>query len=601
MVHHTTSRTILFFSFVFLLLAALVTSGQTPAASPSPTFDNYVPGPDSKPQPDVPKGEIIKLSFDESKIFPDTVRDYWIYVPAQYKPDKPACVFVMQDGIRFEAPTVFDNLINKKEIPITIGVFVAPGVVKTPNAAVALDRFNRSFEYDGLGDAYARFLLEELLPEVETKKTADGRAIRLSHEGNDRAIGGASSGAIAAFTAAWERPDAFSRVFSSIGTFVDLRGGMRYPSLIRKFEPKPIRIYLQDGSNDLNIYGGDWWMANQTMERAFIFAGYEVEHAWGDGGHTGKHATLIFPDALRWLWKDWPKHVGNGPTKNPTLNDILLPGEGWQLVSEGYKFTEGPAVNQQGELLFNDFSGSKSFKVGLDNKVTQTVADSKRSNGQAFGPDGRLYVVQSGDQKVIAYDREGKVSLIADGFVGNDIVVANNGNIYVTNPPADTENAPSKIWLIKPSGEKTVVDTGLKYSNGITLSPDQTLLYVADYRSHWIYSYVIKPDGTLQSKQRFYWILVPDTGDQANSDGMHVDIDGRLYVATSMGIQVCDQAGRVQCIIPTPNKRVSNLAFGGEKFDTLFATCGDKVYKRKMKVKGAQAWDKPMKPTAPRL
>ena len=601
MVHHITSRTILFVSLLILLLSAGIASGQTPATSPSPAFDNYVPGPDSKPQPDVPKGEIIKLSFDKSKIFPDTVRDYWIYVPAQYKPDKPACVFVMQDGIRFEAPTVFDNLINKKEIPITIGVFVAPGVVKTPNAAAALDRFNRSFEYDGLGDAYARFLLDELLPEVETKKTADGRAIRLSHEGNDRAIGGASSGAIAAFTAAWERPDAFSRVFSSIGTFVDLRGGMRYPALIRKFEPKPIRIYLQDGSNDLNIYGGDWWMANQTMERAFIFAGYEVEHAWGDGGHTGKHATLIFPDALRWLWKDWPKHVGNGPTKNPTLNDILLPGEGWQLVSEGYKFTEGPAVNQQGELLFNDFSGSKSFKVGLDNKVIQTVADSKRSNGQAFGPDGRLYVVQSGDQKVIAYDREGKVSVIADGFVGNDIVVANNGNIYVTNPPADSENAPSKIWLIKPSGEKTVVDTGLKYSNGITLSPDQTLLYVADYRSHWIYSYVIKPDGTLQSKQRFYWILVPDTGDQANSDGMHVDVDGRLYVATSMGIQVCDQAGRVQCIIPTPNKRVSNLAFGGEKFDTLFATCGDKVYKRKMKVKGAQAWDKPVKPAAPRL
>jgi sugar lactone lactonase YvrE/enterochelin esterase-like enzyme len=600
MVEYPTSRT-LFLITLFVLLVPFVTSGQTPAASPSPAFDNYVPGPDSKPQPDVPKGEIIKLSFDKSKIFPDTVRDYWIYVPAQYKPDKPACVFVMQDGIRFEAPTVFDNLINKKEIPITIGVFVAPGVVKTPNAAAALDRFNRSFEYDGLGDAYARFLLEELLPEVETKKTADGRAIRLSHEGNDRAIGGGSSGAIAAFTAAWERPDAFSRVFSSIGTFVDLRGGMRYPALIRKFEPKPIRIYLQDGSNDLNIYGGDWWMANQTMERAFIFAGYEVEHVWGDGGHTGKHATLIFPDALRWLWKDWPKHVGNGPTKNPTLNDILLPGEGWQLVSEGYKFTEGPAVNGQGELFFNDISGSKSFKVGLDNKVTQTVADSKRSNGQAFGPDGRLYVVQSGDQKVIAYDREGKVSVIADGFVGNDIVVANNGNIYVTNPPADSENAPSKIWLIKPNGEKTVVDTGLKYSNGITLSPDQTLLYVADYRSHWIYSYVIKPDGTLQSKQRFYWILVPDTGDQANSDGMHVDVDGRLYVATSMGIQVCDQAGRVQCIIPTPNKRVSNLAFGGEKFDTLFATCGDKVYKRKMKVKGAQAWDKPVKPTAPRL
>jgi gluconolactonase len=565
------------------------------------TTDNYQPGPDSKPQPGVPKAEIVKLTFDKSKIFPDTVRDYWIYVPAQYKPDKPACVFVMQDGIRFEAPTAFDNLINKKEMPITIGVFVAPGIVKATDGNAALDRFNRSFEYDGLGDAYVRFLLDELLPEVETKKTSDGRSIHLLHSGNDRAIGGASSGAIAAFTAAWERPDAFSRVFSAIGTFVDLRGGMRYPTLIRKFEPKPIRIFFQDGSNDHNIYAGDWWMANQTMERALAFAGYEVEHVWGDGGHTGKHATAIFPDALRWLWKDWPKPVGTGQTKNPTLNDILLPTEGWQLVSEGYKFTEGPAVNASGEVFFNDVTSSKTYKVGLDNKTSEILADSKRGNGQAFGPDGRRYVVQNGDQKVVAFDRDGKMSLIADGFIGNDIVVAKNGNIYVTNPPADNENAPSKVWLIKPNGEKSVVDTGLKYANGVTLSPDQTLLYVADYRSHWVYSYAIRSDGSLQSKQRFFWLHVPDTSDQSNADGLRVDVDGRLYVATAMGIQVCDQAGRVQGIIPTPNRRLSNLTFGGEHFDTLFATCGDRIYKRKLKVKGAQAWDKPIKPAPPKL
>ena len=587
-------------TFLMCLLLSLC-AGVNITAQTAQTTDNYVPGPDSKVQPGVPKGEVIKLSFDKSKIFPDTVRDYWIYVPAEYKPDKPACVFVMQDGIRWEAPTVFDNLINKKEIPITIGVFISPGVVKTPDASVALDRFNRSYEYDGLGDNYARFLLEELLPEVETKKTADGRAIRLSHEGNDRMIAGASSGAIAAFTAAWERPDAFSRVFSSIGTYVDLRGGMRYAALIRKFEPKPIRIYLQDGSNDLNIYGGDWWMANQTMERALTFAGYEVEHAWGDGGHTGKHATAIFPDALRWLWKDWPKPVGNGPTKNATLNDILIPGEGWQLVSEGYKFSEGPAASKSGEVYFTDGNSGQIHKIGLDNKVNVFKNDVKKPNGQAFGPDGRLYVVMSGDQKVVAYDREGKVSVIAEGFVGNDIVVANNGNIYVTNPPADSENAPSKVWLIKPNGEKTIVDTGLKYSNGVTLSPDQTLLYVADFRSHWVYSYVVRADGTLTSKQKFFWIQVPDTGDQSNADGMRVDADGRLYVATAMGVQVCDQAGRVQCILPTPNRRLSNVTFGGEKFDTLYATCGDRVYKRKLKVKGAQAWDKPIKPAAPKL
>jgi gluconolactonase len=571
-----------------------------PTASAQVT-DNYQPGPDSKPQPGVPKGEVLKFTFDKSKVFPGTTRDYWVYVPAQYKPETPACVYVQQDGIRFEAPTVFDNLINKKEMPLTVAVFVAPGVVKAADGNTALDRFNRSYEYDGLGDAYVRFLLDELLPDVETKRTTDGRAIKLSHDGNDRAIGGESSGAIAAFTAAWERPAAFSRVFSAIGTYVDLRGGMRYPTLIRKYEPKRIRIFMQDGANDLNLYAGDWWMANQTMERALTFAGYEVQHAWGDGGHNGKQSTMIFPDAMRWLWKDWPEPVTGGPTANNTLASILIPGEGWQLVSEGHKFVEGPAANAKGEVFFNDVTANKTYKISLDNKVTEFIADSKRGNGQAFGPDGRLYAVAMGDQRVLVYDADGKATAIAEGWIGNDITVAHNGNIYVTNPPADNANAPSKVWLIKPNGEKTVVDTGLKYANGVTLSPDQTLLYVADYRSHWVYSYFIKADGTLDLKQRFYWLHVPDTSDQSNADGIRVDRDGRLYVATAMGIQVCDQAGRVQCIIPTPNNRLSNLTFGGPHFDTLYATCGDRVYKRKLKIIGVNAWDTPNKPAAPRL
>jgi gluconolactonase len=583
----------LLYSFALSLLLFLSVTSQT--------TDNYQPGPDSKPQPGVAKGEILKFSFDKSKIFRGTTRDYWIYVPAQYNADKPACVYVQQDGIRFEVPTVFDNLIHKKELPVIIGVFVAPGVMKAADANTALDRFNRSYEYDGLGDNYVRFLLEELLPEVETKKTSDGRAIKLSPDGNDRAIGGASSGAIAAFTAAWERPDAFARVFSAIGTYVDLRGGLRYPTLIRKYEPKPIRIFLQDGSNDNNKYGGDWWMANQTMERALTFAGYEVQHAWGDGAHTGNQATAILPDAMRWLWKDWPKPVAIGQTRNDTLNDILIPGEGWQLVSEGYKSVEGPAANARGEVFFNDVTSSKTFKIGLDGKVSQFIADSKKGSGQSFGPNGKLYAVAGGDQKVAVYDADGTARVIADGWVGNDLVVAHNGNVYVTNPPAGNSNDPSKVWLIKPGGEKSVVDTGLKYANGIALSPDQTLLYVADYRSHWVYSYLIQPDGSLQNKQRFYWLHVPDTSDQSNADGIRVDRDGRLYVATALGIQVCDQAGRVQCIIPTPNRRLSNFAFGGEHFDTLYATCGDRVYKRKLKVIGASAWDKPNKPAPPKL
>jgi gluconolactonase len=583
---------------LFSILAMLLFLISTVVAQ---TTDNYLPGPDSKPQPGVPKGEILKFKFDSSKIFPGTTRDYWIYVPAQYKSDKPACLYVNQDGRQFEGPTVFDNLINKKEMPVTIGVFVMPGQVMAANADAALDRFNRSYEYDGLGSNYARFLIEELLPEVETKKTSDGRPIKISHDGNDRAIGGASSGAIAAFTAAWERPDSFTRVFSSIGTYVGLRGGERYPTLIRKYEPRPIRVFLQDGSNDLNKYAGDWWMANQTMEGALIFAGYEVQHVWGDGGHTGKHSTAIFPDAMRWLWHGWPSRVKAGSTGNDTLNDILIPGEGWQLVADGFRITEGPAVNPKGELFFNDVSNSKTYRVGLDGKVSLFLTETKNGSGQAFDSQGKLFAVAGGDRKVIVYDVAGKPTTIAEGFVGNDLVVAHNGNVYVTNPPPDNANEPSKVWLIRPNGEKTVVDTGLKYANGITLSPDQTLLYVADYRSHWVYSFLIQPDGSLAAKQRFYWLHVPDTADQSNADGIRVDRDGRLYVATAMGIQISDQAGKVQCILATPNGKVSNLCFGGPRFDTLYVTSGDRVYKRKLKVTGAQAWAEPNKPAAPRL
>jgi len=583
------------------ILLSLTICIFTFAVALAQTTENYPLSPDSKPQPGVPKGEVLKFTFENSKIFPGTWREYWVYVPAQYTPDKPACVYVNQDGIQYEAPTVLDNLIHKKEMPVTIGVFVMHGRVKAADGNAALDRFNRSFEYDGLGDNYVRFLLEELLPDVETKKATDGRPIRLSKNGNDRAIGGSSSGAICAFTAAWERPAEFSRVFSAIGTYVGLRGGDRYSTLIRKAEPRPIRVFLQDGSDDLNIYGGDWWMANQTLERALSFAGYEVQHVWGEGAHNQKHSTAIFPDAMRWLWKDWPQPVKTGQTKNQALSDILLPGQGWQLVSDGYRFTEGPAANARGEVFFSDIPASKAYKIGLDGKVSVFVEDSKKSNGQAFGPDGRLYAVATGEPRVVVYDASGKAATIAEGFVGNDIVVAHNGNIYVTNPPAPGSNDPSKVWLIKPTGEKKVVDTGLSYANGVALSPDQTLLYVADYRSHWVYSYQIQPDGSLQYKQRYYWLHESDATDGSQADGMRVDRDGRLYVATRLGIQVCDQAGRVNAIIPTPNGRVSNLTFGGESFDTLFATCGDKVYRRKLRVKGAQAWDAPNKPAAPRL
>ena len=223
-----------------------------------------------------------------------------------------------------------------------------------------------------------------------------------------------------------------------------------------------------------------------------------------------------------------------------------------------------------------------------------------KANGQAFGPDGRLYAVATGTGQVLAYDAGGQAKVIATGLRGNDLVVRHDGGLYVTEPSGDARQ-PSKVWYVTPGGEKRVVDTGLKFANGVTLSPDQSLLYVAESRSHWVYSYQVQPDGSLAHKQKYYRLHVPDTADDAGADGMRVDRDGRLYVATRMGIQVCDQAGRVNCIIPTPNRRIANLCFGGPRFDILYATCGEAVFKRQVKVQGANAFQAPFKPSQPRL
>jgi gluconolactonase len=569
--------------------------------------ENYPTDPASIEQAGVPKGEILKFTFENSKIFPGTWREYWVYVPAQYRPDKPACVYVNQDGIQWKAPTVFDNLIHNKEMPITIGVFVMHGRVRATDTALALDRFNRSFEYDGLGDAYARFILEEILPEVEKQKTSDGRAIRLSQNGNDRAIGGSSSGAVCAFTAAWERPDAFSRVFSAIGTYVGLRGADQYSTLIRKYEPKPLRIFLQDGANDLNIYGGDWWKANETMERALTFSGYEVKHIWGEGAHNGKHGTAIFPEAMRYLWKDYPKPITKGTTKNPFLTDIFPSDDkGWELVSEGHKFTEGVIANAAGEVFFQDIPNAKTYKVGLDGKVELLPINSNCASGTTFSDDGRMITILSGWgctlRQVVSYDKQLKATVLADSLGGNDIVVAKNGNIYITQP--DGREKPSKLYLLRPNGERVVVDEGIKFANGACFSPDQTQLYVTESTSKWVWVYQVKADGTLTHKQRYGWLHVPDNADNAWSDGLKCDKQGRIYVTSRIGIQVLDQTGRVNAIIPVPTTatgQVSNLCFGGPNFDILYATSVDKVYKRTVKVQGVNTFDKPMKPVVPRL
>ena len=562
-----------------------------------------------------PKGEVLKRSFSNSQIFPGTYRDYWIYVPRQYDPAKPACVYVNQDGIQYNAPQVFDQLIASGDMPVTIGVFIMHGRVKADNPEQALDRFNRSFEYDGLGDDYVRFLLEEMLPEVEQQKTEDGRAIKLSQRGTDRAIGGASSGAICAFTAAWERPDAFQRVFSSIGTYVGLRGGNVYPTLIRKYEPRPIRVFLEDGSNDQNIYGGDWWMANLEMERALKFAGYEVEHSWSEGGHDIKHATEIFPEVMKWLWKGWPEspRAGKGA---PQLQDIVVADQSWTQVAEKRRNLRSPVTDLAGTVYFLEDDENvraptpellpatvRQWTPGED--LTTIRTGLSWASGLAAGPEGRLYagVDKEGGSALIGWTPPAKEERVVAKLLAQRAVARHAGGAYVAAFDEAADLKRPALFFISAGGAPRLVEPCRNFLPGaVCLSPDQTLLYVADRFSQWVYSFQVQADGGLRHGQRYYHLHLPDrSADGEEIRDLKVDTDGRLYVATSLGVQICDQAGRVNCIVPVPGGAVTGVCFAGPEAQTLVAFTKDKIFTRPVKTKGAHPLAKPNKPGAPRL
>jgi hypothetical protein len=450
---------------------------------------------------------------------------------------------------------------------VTIAVGVSPGQVASVVTA-GNPRFDRSFEFDGLNDALARCIVEEVLPEVEKRTTPDGLPIRLSRDPNDRCTGGGSTGGIAAFTLAWERPDQFRRVFTAIGTFVGMRGGDRYPVLVRKTEPKPIRVFQQDGENDQWMGGpevGDWWMSNQTLDRALEFAGYEHQHVWGTGRHSGRHATAIFPDAMRYLWKDWPNPVRaqTARTQNLVLKAILDPDAAWQLVSEAGQACDHLAADPQGNVVFHDTAAKRTRRLAVDGTIREEPAiPGDRAFG--FAADGRAVTVE--------------------GLKAAFVSPTSTGRVYATDADAD------RAWLIQPDGTRTLLDEGLKHPTGIALSPDGSWLAVMEGRSHWGYSYRVKPDGTVEWKQPFYWAHVPDWAEESGAGGLCMDRDGRGYLATHLGVQVFDRNGRSRGILPMPEGEATSVCFGGAKFDTLFVTSGGRLYQRPMKSVGAPSF-----------
>jgi gluconolactonase len=548
--------------------------------------EEYPVHPDSQPQDGVPRGE-IKGPFEwRSEIFPGTVREYAIYLPAQYDAAKPACSMIVQDGLRkaqqWKLPTVLDNLIHKGAAPVQIGIFVSPGVVPAASES-SQDRLNCSFEYDGMGDRYARFLLEEIIPEV-------AKSYNLSTDPNDRLIAGSSSGAIAAFTGAWERPNEFRRVFSAVGTYVSLRGGDEYSSLIRKFENKPLRVYLQDGSNDLDIYAGSWWVANQAMLSSLRYSGYDVAHNWGEGGHNGKHSPAIMSDALRWLWRDYPEPIKPGvPPQRRT--ELVIPGEGWELVSSGHQYTDSPAVNAAGEVFFADREAGTVHIVKLDGSVAVFANAGDGIGGLMFGPGGLLYGCHRGERAVVRFDLDGEMETVIADTMCNDLVMLHDGSGYFTDPELQ------RVCRFTPNGESSVVATGINFPNGVIVSPDQTQLFVSDTRGRFTFAFMITADGSLQHGQQYGHVHIPDSSSFSGADGWTVDTLGRRYLTTKLGLQVFDRDGRCHLILSFPRDAtwMSNVCFGDPNLDTLYLTCEDKVFRRKINATGVVPWKAPAK------
>ena len=430
-------------------------------------------------------GEMINFEMNNSKIYPGTVRKITVYVPKEYDGTKPACLLVKLDKGEELIAEHIDALIAEGSMPVTIGVVVRPGRILNEKDEVV--RYNRSNEFDRMDGRFASFLETEVLTAVCGQKTSDGRQVKLSDRATDRAINGNSSGGICAFNVAWQRPDLFSRVYASCGTFVSFRGGDQYPALIRKCEPRQIRVFLQDNDKDTwNPLFGSWFEYNELMLSALQFAGYDVDYSWDEGGHSSKNAHRMFGDVMRWLWKGWPELPQKGKSQSKTLASMLIDGEEWRCIGEN--IVEGAMLHPHSE---------------------QEV------------------VLQSGKYKELVK---------ADGAR-----VKAKSSVALSDP----------YTAIYPGGAHTA-----KRVEG----------------SNWVWSYVNDSSGKLLYGQQFYFLY-------ADAGQILYDASGYLYVASKVGIQVCDQNGRVRTILSLPGGEVTTIAFAG---NNLFAVSSGKLYVRKL-------------------
>ena len=563
------------------------------------TRPKWEPHPDAIAQDNVPKGTVEQMGSWESKIFPGTTRDWAVYVPAQYKADEPAVLMVFQDGERmrdingrWRIPTVFDNLIARGDMPPTIAVFLNPGHDRSKKTKKG-KHSNRGFEYDSLGARYVRFLLNEIIPEVSKRYT-------ISDDPDMHAIGGSSSGAICAFTAAWERTGYFRKVFSSVGSFTNLRGGNFYPAQVRKTEPKPIRVYMADTSGDVDNAFGSWPWSNQRMASALKYMGYDVRFDWAEGyAHNADFGSARFPDAMKWLWRK-EAHTPVLDTRGDlggdlTLLNLLIPGESWELVADNLGVADALCSDRAGNLYFCDMRAPAVIRINAADGTKTEIAKESVS-GLEFNPDGSLlYACQGSKNRVISIKpATGEVKTVAEGVKPNDLAVTRDGFILFT------DTGKSQVTRINPqTGEVIAVDTGITRPNGIALSNDGGTLAVSDYGGTHTWTFRVNDRAVLDAKMptmpmrlaiepkgEFRFNEPPPYVSVARGDGMAVDKAGRYYVTSELGVQVFDPTGRPCGVLPKVDKDqpLTTCMLAGSDHSTLYIAHGKRLYRRKLTV-----------------
>jgi sugar lactone lactonase YvrE len=540
-------------------------------------------------------------------------------------------------GNNVRVPVVLDNLIAKRDVPPMIAMFIDPGVMPA-RSDEAQNRYERIFEYDSLTPRFANFLIEELIPEVAS-------TYNLSKDANDHGIAGISTGGVGAFVAAWNRPDEFRRVITWVGSFGNFRGADRLPGLIRRTEPRPIRVFMQTGRQDLVNYAGSWYLENPRMAAALEFAGNDVKIEVGEDGHSNRHGASILPETLRWLWRDYPQPVtvrepqpgagrglfaqlvprrelmpppppqtappaqgrgapaaGRGGGPRGAVYALIDRDKGWEQVGDTYQSAASPAMDKDGNVFFADPASNRIYKSDAARLVTVFKEQTRGARALRVGADGRLYAAQLSARRLVSYGLAGPggdEKVVAQNVLANDLVLTKSGAIYFV------DTAQKTVGYIDAKGQRRVVYNrgDIMSPTALTLTPDQAMLLVGDGMDRYQWSFQIAADGSLVNGEPFQRLEMPEEGLFSEVRGLTVDSIGYMWATSAMGIQVCEQPGRCTNILNKPELTatpMTSIAFGGPDRAWLYVTQGGKVFRRQTKRTGVVVWD-PVKPPQPGL